>query len=91
MINGSMYLYLYRVAKCLPCKGRVKHRILSEVRRNILSCQEDNGKPAYSEICARLGGGGHKGAAGCRADCGYEEIKERILASVKKSLDGIDL
>ncbi len=44
-----------------------------------------------SEICARLGGGGHKGAAGCRADCGYEEIKERILASVKKSLDGIDL
>ena len=41
-----------------------------------------------SEICARLGGGGHKGAAGCRPACSYEQAKALLLQSVKKSLDG---
>ncbi len=42
-----------------------------------------------SEVCARLGGGGHKGAAGCHPKCGFEEAKELLLASIKKSLDGL--
>ncbi len=42
-----------------------------------------------SEVCARLGGGGHKGAAGCHPECGCEEAKELLLASIKKSLDGL--
>lgn len=42
-----------------------------------------------SHICSRLGGGGHKGAAGCRPDCDYEEAKSLLLKSVKKSLDGL--
>lgn len=42
-----------------------------------------------SEICGRLGGGGHKGAAGCRFDCDYESAKQLVLDSVKKSLDGL--
>lgn len=43
-----------------------------------------------SEICSRLGGGGHKGAAGCRPDCDYESAKQMLLSSVKKSLDGLE-
>ena len=43
-----------------------------------------------SHICRRLGGGGHKGAAGCRPDCDYEEAKKLLLESVKKSLDGLE-
>ena len=43
-----------------------------------------------SEICNRLGGGGHKGAAGCRPDCGYEDAKKQLLQSVKISLDGLE-
>lgn len=43
-----------------------------------------------SEICSRLGGGGHKGAAGCRPDCDYESAKQLLLSSVKKSLDGLE-
>lgn len=42
-----------------------------------------------SEICARLGGGGHKGAAGCRLYCSLEETKERFFDSAKITLDGI--
>ena len=42
-----------------------------------------------SDICARLGGGGHKGAAGCHPECGCEEAKKLLLASIKKSLDGL--
>lgn len=42
-----------------------------------------------SEICSRMGGGGHKGAAGCRSNAVIEEIKAQILASVKISLEGI--
>jgi phosphoesterase RecJ-like protein len=43
-----------------------------------------------SEICNRLGGGGHKGAAGCRPNCGYEDAKKQLLQSVKISLDGLE-
>ena len=52
-----------------------------------ISVRTDEGIDA-SEICARLGGGGHKGAAGCHPDCSYEQAKEMLLESVKKSLDG---
>lgn len=42
-----------------------------------------------SEVCARLGGGGHKGAAGCHPECGCDEAKVLLLESIKKSLDGL--
>ena len=87
MIIGSMYLYLYRVAKCLPCKGSAKARILAEIRRNILSDQEENGKLDYSGLCARFGSPEHI-AASCVDDMETSEIlkklniKRRILAAV---------
>ena len=39
-----------------------------------------------SEICARLGGGGHAGAAGCEVKEDYEIAKSKILESIKLSL-----
>ncbi len=53
-----------------------------------VSVRTDEGIDA-SEICRRLGGGGHKGAAGCRPDCDYETAKQIVLNSVKISLDGL--
>jgi phosphoesterase RecJ-like protein len=53
-----------------------------------ISVRTDEGIDA-SEICARLGGGGHKGAAGCHPACSYEEAKKLLLDSVKISLDGL--
>ena len=44
-----------------------------------------------SEICARLGGGGHKGAAACRLYCSYDEAKKRFLESAKITLEGISV
>lgn len=44
-----------------------------------------------SEICARLGGGGHKGAAACRLYCSYDEAKQRFLESAKITLEGISV
>jgi phosphoesterase RecJ-like protein len=53
-----------------------------------ISVRTDVGIDA-SEICARLGGGGHKGAAGCHPACSYDEAKQLILDSIKISLDGL--
>ena len=53
-----------------------------------ISVRTDEGIDA-SEICSRLGGGGHKGAAGCRPDCDYETAIKLLLESIKISLDGI--
>ena len=39
-----------------------------------------------SEICARLGGGGHAGAAGCEIKENYETAKAKILESIRMSL-----
>ncbi len=39
-----------------------------------------------SEICARLGGGGHKGAAGASFACSYEEGKMKLLEIIEKAL-----
>lgn len=53
-----------------------------------ISVRTDEGIDA-SEICGRLGGGGHKGAAGCHPDCSYDEAKTMLLDSIKNSLDGL--
>lgn len=42
-----------------------------------------------SEICKRLGGGGHKAAAGATVKGGVEEAKERILRAIAES--GVEL
>lgn len=55
-----------------------------------ISVRTEDGIDA-SEICSRLGGGGHKGAAGCHPDCSYEEAKQLLLDSVKISLDGLKI
>ncbi len=41
-----------------------------------------------SAICAHLGGGGHKGAAGADFRCSYEEGREKLLSVIKTALDG---
>ena len=48
---------------------------------------EDGLDAAY--ICAQLGGGGHKGAAGARFSNYYEEGKKKLLEVIKNSLGGI--
>ncbi len=53
-----------------------------------ISVRTEDGIDA-SEICARLGGGGHKGAAGSSFRDTYEEGKQKLLDSIKISLDGI--
>ena len=39
-----------------------------------------------SQICAKFGGGGHKGAAGCSLHMPPDEAERRILAAVRESL-----
>ncbi len=41
-----------------------------------------------SAICRKLGGGGHKGAAGATVNGNIEQVKELILNSVKDALEG---
>ncbi len=41
-----------------------------------------------SEICKKLGGGGHKGAAGANFTCPYDEGKALLLEAIKSALDG---
>jgi len=40
-----------------------------------------------ANICGRLGGGGHRAAAGCTVSGTLDEVKEKILASVKQELE----
>ena len=42
--------------------------------------------PGYdaSRVCARLGGGGHAGAAGARLDCPQAQARERVLEVLKE-------
>lgn len=42
-----------------------------------------------SAICKALGGGGHKGAAGATVKGSLSEVKEKVLAAVKESLDAL--
>lgn len=37
-----------------------------------------------SDVCAVLGGGGHKAAAGCTVDAGIEEAKELIVGAIRQ-------
>ena len=40
-----------------------------------------------SSICKQLGGGGHKGAAGCTLKGTLEEVKAAVLSAVEKALE----
>ncbi|MCH4238787.1 MAG: bifunctional oligoribonuclease/PAP phosphatase NrnA [Oscillospiraceae bacterium] len=40
-----------------------------------------------SEICAKFGGGGHPGAAGCAIHCGLAEAKKQLVAAISGYLD----
>ncbi len=40
-----------------------------------------------SEICKKLGGGGHKAAAGCTLEGDLESVKKQILETVKTALE----
>ncbi|MBE6721041.1 MAG: bifunctional oligoribonuclease/PAP phosphatase NrnA [Ruminococcaceae bacterium] len=42
-----------------------------------------------SEICAKFGGGGHPGAAGCAIHCGVEEAKKQLVAAISQYLEEI--
>ena len=39
-----------------------------------------------SQICARLGGGGHKNAAGCQLGSDLAQAKEKLLAVIGEAL-----
>ena len=43
-----------------------------------------------SEICKKLGGGGHKAAAGCTVEGSLKDAKDAILSAIKESLEEID-
>jgi phosphoesterase RecJ-like protein len=43
-----------------------------------------------SAICGKLGGGGHKAAAGCTVIGTLEEAKNRILKAVKEALEELE-
>lgn len=43
-----------------------------------------------SEICSKMNGGGHKGAAGASFSCSYEEGKAQLLNVIKTALDGLN-
>ncbi len=43
-----------------------------------------------SEICKKLGGGGHKGAAGASVKGSLEEVKTQILAAVRECMEEHD-
>ncbi len=43
-----------------------------------------------SEICKKLGGGGHKAAAGCTVEGSLKETKAAILGAIKEALEEID-
>ncbi len=45
-----------------------------------------DGEIDASEICAQMGGGGHRGAAGASFKCSYEEGKARLLEIIEKVL-----
>lgn len=44
-----------------------------------------------AEICALLGGGGHKLAAGCELSCGKDEAIEKLLGAAKTVLDKAEI
>ena len=46
-----------------------------------------NGGLNASDICARLGGGGHAKAAGCSVSGTLAEVKELVLAEMKRALE----
>ncbi|MBR3960760.1 MAG: hypothetical protein IKK13_00940, partial [Clostridia bacterium] len=43
-----------------------------------------------SRICGTLGGGGHKGAAGCTLTGSLESVKVQVLSAVKTALEEND-
>ena len=43
-----------------------------------------------SDICKKLGGGGHKAAAGATVEGTLEEVKQKILAVIKDALEATD-
>ena len=43
-----------------------------------------------SAICGKLGGGGHKAAAGCTVLGTLDEAKAKILEAVKEALEAAD-
>lgn len=43
-----------------------------------------------SEICKRLGGGGHRAAAGCTLNGSLEEVKQQVLCVIEKALEESD-
>lgn len=42
-----------------------------------------------SEICARFGGGGHRGAAGCTLNLPLEQAQEQMLRAVREHLEAL--
>lgn len=61
---------------------------IKETEKNVFKISLRTYEPLdASNICGRLGGGGHKAAAGCTVEGTADEVKAKILASVKQELE----
>lgn len=49
-----------------------------------ISVRTTNSGPSANEICQKLGGGGHKMAAGCSVDASLEKTKSQILKVIEE-------
>lgn len=43
-----------------------------------------------SVVCAKFGGGGHKGAAGCSLTGGLEDVKARVVAACGEAIKALE-
>lgn len=64
---------------------------VKETEKNVFKISLRTYEPLdASEICKKLGGGGHKAAAGCTVEGTLAQAKEKILGAVREALEEID-
>ena len=57
---------------------------LRELREGVIKISVRSGpRVNATEVCARLGGGGHRAAAGATVEGAMDDVKARVLAAVK--------
>lgn len=73
------------VNELLRVDGTVVAALVREVRPGRLRISvRSRGEYDVAEVCRRLGGGGHKNAAGCSLDGTYDQIRTRLLEALKE-------
>ena len=71
-------------------RDRIKLKV-KESQKNVFKISLRTYDPLdASAICKKLGGGGHKAAAGCTVEGTLKEAKAAILSAIKEALEEID-